>query len=108
VLHKPKLLSDNGPSYIATELAEWICIMPPLVVHLGLAGEFMSAGPPGTVDFAAGLYVSAAAVAGVVCVPPIAAEQSMDDRRARRHRRPYHVGVGTRTGPSDTLRSNGA
>ena len=24
VLHKPKLLSDNGPSYIATELAEWI------------------------------------------------------------------------------------
>jgi hypothetical protein len=23
VLHKPKLLSDNGPSYIATELAEW-------------------------------------------------------------------------------------
>jgi transposase InsO family protein len=24
VLHKPKLLSDNGPSYIAAELAEWI------------------------------------------------------------------------------------
>ena len=24
VLHKPKLLSDNGPSYIASELAEWI------------------------------------------------------------------------------------
>jgi putative transposase len=24
VLHKPKLLSDNGPSYIAGELAEWI------------------------------------------------------------------------------------
>ncbi|YBW38410.1 transposase family protein [Nitrobacter sp. TKz-YC01] len=24
VLHQPKLLSDNGPSYIATELAEWI------------------------------------------------------------------------------------
>ena len=24
VLHKPRLLSDNGPSYIATELAEWI------------------------------------------------------------------------------------
>jgi len=24
VLHKPKLLSDNGPSYIATDLAEWI------------------------------------------------------------------------------------
>ena len=24
VLHKPKLLSDNGPSYIATELAKWI------------------------------------------------------------------------------------
>jgi putative transposase len=24
VLHKPKLLSDNGPSYIATKLAEWI------------------------------------------------------------------------------------
>jgi len=24
VLHKPKLLSDNGPSYIAVELAEWI------------------------------------------------------------------------------------
>jgi len=24
VLHKPRLLSDNGPSYIAAELAEWI------------------------------------------------------------------------------------
>jgi transposase InsO family protein len=24
VLHKPRLLSDNGPSYIASELAEWI------------------------------------------------------------------------------------
>jgi len=24
VLHKPRLLSDNGPSYIATDLAEWI------------------------------------------------------------------------------------
>jgi len=24
VLHKPKLLSDNGPSYIAADLAEWI------------------------------------------------------------------------------------
>ncbi len=24
VLHKPKLLSDNGPSYIAAELADWI------------------------------------------------------------------------------------
>ncbi len=24
VLHKPKLLSDNGPSYIAAQLAEWI------------------------------------------------------------------------------------
>ena len=24
VLHKPRLLSDNGPSYIATELTEWI------------------------------------------------------------------------------------
>jgi len=24
VVHKPKLLSDNGPSYIAEELAEWI------------------------------------------------------------------------------------
>lgn len=24
VLHKPKLLSDNGPSYIADELADWI------------------------------------------------------------------------------------
>jgi transposase InsO family protein len=24
VLHKPRLLSDNGPSYIANELAEWI------------------------------------------------------------------------------------
>jgi transposase InsO family protein len=24
VLHKPRLLSDNGPSYIAGELAEWI------------------------------------------------------------------------------------
>jgi len=24
VLHKPKLLSENGPSYIASELAEWI------------------------------------------------------------------------------------
>ena len=24
VLHKPRLLSDNGPSYIARELAEWI------------------------------------------------------------------------------------
>jgi transposase InsO family protein len=24
VLHKPRLLSDNGPSYIADELAEWI------------------------------------------------------------------------------------
>jgi len=24
VLHKPKLLSDNGPSYIASELSEWI------------------------------------------------------------------------------------
>ncbi|HCL67675.1 MAG TPA: IS3 family transposase [Rhizobium sp.] len=24
VLHKPKLLSDNGPPYIASELAEWI------------------------------------------------------------------------------------
>lgn len=23
-MHKPKLLSDNGPSYIAAELAEWI------------------------------------------------------------------------------------
>ena len=24
LLHKPRLLSDNGPSYIAAELAEWI------------------------------------------------------------------------------------
>ena len=24
VLHKPRLLSDNGPSYIAGELADWI------------------------------------------------------------------------------------
>jgi hypothetical protein len=24
VRHKPRLLSDNGPSYIAGELAEWI------------------------------------------------------------------------------------
>ena len=24
VRHKPRLLSDNGPSYIACELAEWI------------------------------------------------------------------------------------
>ncbi len=23
-IHKPKLLSDNGPFYIAAELAEWI------------------------------------------------------------------------------------
>src|SRR5690606_10898454 len=24
VLHKPKLLSDNGPSYVSSDLAEWL------------------------------------------------------------------------------------
>ena len=24
MLHKPRLLSDNGPSYVAGELADWL------------------------------------------------------------------------------------
>jgi len=49
----------------ALRVALAVCIMPPLVVHLGLTGDFISTAPLGMLDLTAGIYVALAAVAGV-------------------------------------------